>query len=70
MAVPPEPWGGLKGRTASTFICWEPPAIAICSLPQEGRSKSTRASGCERYCTVMAPLGPLRRESYLVAAVR
>src|SRR5271157_2787493 len=70
IASPPEPSICPAGKAASTFIVCVPPARAICSLPHDGRSNSRRASGCVRYCTVMFPTGPLRSDSYLVAAVR
>ena len=70
IAAPPEPCGAPSGISASTFIMLRAAGSAICSLPHAGKSNSTRASGCVRYCTVMLPTGPLRSASYLVAAVR
>ena len=61
--VPPEGCAATLGSDASTFICSEPPAKAICNFPHSRKSNSTRASSIPRNCAAAAPLTPARRGS-------
>src|SRR3974377_1928066 len=70
MAAPPELARGLVIGVANTLNCCPPPATAICSLPQLGKSNSTPASYCERNCAFRSLRGPVRSTSYFVADAR
>src|SRR5580698_7608218 len=60
----------LPDAGANTFICSDPPANAICSLPHSRKSNSTRASCGPRNCTAGNVLAPDRTTSVGVSYQR
>src|ERR1019366_9286873 len=70
IGMPPELSGGLDIGVARLFSPPPPPASAICSFPQFGRSNSTPASNPARNCDVSVLCGPVLSVSYCVADVR
>src|SRR5208282_5047888 len=56
-AIPPEAFGCVP-VLASTFICCELAASAICNLPHSQKSRLTRASTAFRNCVCATPAAP------------
>src|SRR5438270_5154815 len=69
-AVLPEGVGGAAGSSASRLMCCEPPAIAICILPQSCMVNSRDASSWLRDCKMGACLPPARMGWNFVVDVR
>src|ERR1700676_2162224 len=68
--VPPEGWALAFGADASTFMCSDPHASAIWSLPHSRKSNSIRASMGPRNCAAGDPGTPARKGAVRVVHKR